>query len=385
MNGALTKIFDKEPVNTGRQPELDIAKAFLIFHLAPVHAIIESLSEEALAHGPAYFFDSIVGGIFGAPMFMFCMGVSMVYTRNPKPMRIAMRGLSILVIGLILNVFRYLIPFLAGYLISGDTETFLEPLPYMFFGNDILQFAGLAMLIMALLHQITEMLWVRGVPARRITSGIAVLVVALAMSIGGTTIIGTDMGNPVSNVLFGWLIGTEDAAGMVWSDFPLFQWFIFPAVGALFGELLIRTKDKARLYGVISSVCAVIAVLGMVYGISGRRGMFGEGQMCFQHLTFTDAMLALAGNVAALGLWYAVSGLLTDKVNGFLNAVSETINVSYCIHWVWVSCICMVAFPILGWEPGFWPVLALGIAIAFVSTATGFKYIKYKKARWKAS
>ena len=112
--------------------------------------------------------------------------------------------------------------------------------------------------------------------------------------------------------------------------------------------------------------------------------MFGPGQMCFQHLTFPDALLALAGTVAVLGLWYAVSGILTDRVMGLVNRISASINASYCIHWVWVSAICMVAIPILGpVEPAFWPILLLGIGIAVISTAMGMWYMKVRDRRNK--
>jgi len=374
--------FDKDPVNTGRQPELDLVKAFLILHLAPVHAVIETLPEEALAHGPAYYLDSVVGGMFGAPIFMFCMGVAMVYTRKRRPSQLAMRGISILLVGVILNIARYLIPFLIGYGITKDAKTFLEPLPYLFFANDILQLAGLSMLFMALLHAIAEK--IPGESSRRVGAGAAILLLSLAMSAVGTAFIGTDMGNLAGNIAWGWLIGTEDAAGKVLSDFPMLQWFVFPAAGAFYGELLIRMRDKKRFYLLVSPVCAVLTVIGLVIGITGRRGMFGPGQMCFQHLTFPDALLALVGTVAVLGLWYAVSGILTDRVMGLVNRISASINASYCIHWVWVSAICMVAIPILGpEEPAFWPILLLGIGIAVISTAMGMRYMKVRDRRKK--
>ena len=63
-------------------------------------------------------------------------------------------------------------------------------LPYYMFGNDVLQFAGLAMLVIALFMRLKF--------PRKV-----MFAIALAFSVAGTFLRGTDMGNDVLNIIFG--------------------------------------------------------------------------------------------------------------------------------------------------------------------------------------
>ena len=144
------KIFSPELVNTSRQWEMDLARAVIIFCLALIHVTIECTSDVGLCNGIPYLFDTIIGGPFSAPMYMFVMGVGMAYTRKNTPMEHFIRGFKILVVGYILNICRFLIPYSIGYWVTGDYAYYIEPLLYKVLGNDILVFAGLAMMLMAL-------------------------------------------------------------------------------------------------------------------------------------------------------------------------------------------------------------------------------------------
>ena len=73
------RIFSKEEINTERQWELDLARAVIIFCLALIHCTIECTSDEGLTSGIPYLFDTVIGGPFSAPMYMFVMGVGMAY------------------------------------------------------------------------------------------------------------------------------------------------------------------------------------------------------------------------------------------------------------------------------------------------------------------
>ena len=69
-------------INSGRQIEIDLARAVIIFCLPLIHCMIECTSDEGLTRGIPYLFDTIIGGPLSAPMYMFVMGVGMVYTRS---------------------------------------------------------------------------------------------------------------------------------------------------------------------------------------------------------------------------------------------------------------------------------------------------------------
>ena len=144
------RIFSEKVVNDGRQKELDMAKALMIFCLAFIHVTIECTPEEKLVSGIPYLFDSVIGGPFSAPMYMFAMGFGMAYVKDQRAEDFVIRGIKLAILGIVLNLCRFFIPFVLGYISTGDYDKFIAALPYRVFGNDILQFESLAMMIMGL-------------------------------------------------------------------------------------------------------------------------------------------------------------------------------------------------------------------------------------------
>ena len=315
------KIFSDNIVNSGRQQELDLAKAVMIFFLPFIHCTIECTSEYGLNYGLPFVFDTIIGGPLSAPMYMFAMGIGMVYTRHNAPGDYARRGIQIGIIGYALNICRFLIPFLVGYMITGDYARYIDPLPYRVFGNDILQFACLAMLIMALFVKLR-------------LSDMVILLICLGMSLLGTCLSGIDAGTPYGNIFLGYLIGTEDAAGKVFSDFPLLNWLIIPVCGYVFGKRLLHTKDKKLFYRLISPIGILITIVYFSVGIINGFGMFGEGQNCYYHLSTPDAIVSLAAALGMLGIYYVLSRYIPNRILSLTGEISRNINAVYCIHWV---------------------------------------------------
>lgn len=74
----------KDRVNTGRQPELDVAKVAAILYMVVIH-VYEEMSVVNYWVRPDSLFRTVLeflGGPLAAPVFMFAMGVGMVYTRH---------------------------------------------------------------------------------------------------------------------------------------------------------------------------------------------------------------------------------------------------------------------------------------------------------------
>ena len=322
-------VFSKEPLNTGRQLELDIGKALPILFLPFIHCTIECCTEEQMLTGIPYAFDMIIGGPMAAPMFMFCMGATIHFSKGNKAKRLLKRGLQMLLFGFLLNICRFLIPYLIGYAITGDVEQYLTPLPYDFFGNDVLQFAGLAMLAMALMLHFK-------LPKR------AMFGIALSFSVFSSFVRGVDFHNDVLNIILGWFIGTENEAGLIISDFPFLNWLIVPVCGYIFGWYLQRVKDKKRFYLSFSPVLLTAAIVYFVIGETYDIGMFAPGENAYYHMLTYDVAASLALTLGSLGLYAAVAHVLPPKVRGFFTYVSRNITAFYCIHWVFVSMIIRV-------------------------------------------
>lgn len=357
-------------INSGRQNELDLAKAVLAFCLALVHCIIECTSDEGLTSGIPYLFDTIIGGPFGAPMFMFVMGVGMVYTAKNRPEDHLARGFKLFVGAYIFNACRFFMPYMIGYGITGEHEKYIEPLMYKVLGNDILTFAGLAMMLIALLIKYK-------------VSNVGLVVISIIFSVVGTMLIGVDVGAPLGNIFLGYLIGTEDAAGMVLSDFPLLNWLIFPACGYVFGSVLKRVKDKDSFYLIVSIPALVAAAIYFAFGLHYNRGMFGEGQNCYYHMIVGDALASLALNIGMLGVYHFVSKVLPRTIMKLSRNISANLTAVYCIHWVLVSFIVNIFIYIVRGtqELPAGLTLLLGSAISVASIIIAHYFHTWKKRR----
>ena len=368
------RLYGDSAINCGRQKEFDLAKCGAILCLALIHCVIECTPEEQLVSGIPYLFDTVLGGPLSATVFMFAMGVGAVYQDSQSTRDGVLRGLRIMLISYMLNICRFLIPYLIGYGITGDTGKYIDPLLYKVLCNDVLLFAGMALVLIALFRKLKLKDW-------------QMAAIAFAASAAGTMLNGVDVNNALGNILLGYLIGTEDAAGMVMSYFPLLNWLVFPVSGYIFGKRLLRLKDKNLFYGILSAICVPVATIYYAVGIVYERGMFGEGQNCYYHLQFSDAVGAILSTLGVLGLCHFLIRHLPEWVSSLSQKISRNITSIYCIHWVLVVYITNLGLYI--WRGTqvlpVWQTLLLGAAIeiAAIYIAAIWQQIRKRVRGWQ--
>ena len=144
---------NKEVVNVGRQEELDWAKSLAIVAMICVH-VYEQLSIVDIEVVPTDAFRIIlefVAGPLTAPLFMFCMGVGIMYSNNSAPLQMVKRAFNLLRNGYLLSFFKgtilVAIALALGYTINWTLADSL-------FLVSILQFAGMAFLTIALMKKL---------------------------------------------------------------------------------------------------------------------------------------------------------------------------------------------------------------------------------------
>ena len=184
------------------------------------------------------------------------------------------------------------------------------------------------------------------------------------------------------NIFLGYIIGTDDATGLVISDFPLLNWLIMPVAGLVFGKVLIRVKDKDAFYRLICLPALIIPLLYFPIGIHYGWGMFGEGQNCYYHMKIWDIFvcICLCLDIGMLGVWHVLARSLGQRARVFFSEVSANITSIYCIHWVLVRSITNVIIYIRNgtqilplWET---MLLALAILIVTIIMAHYYKILK---------
>lgn len=358
-----------------RQPEVDMTKALVIFFLATIHAYVECSTDDQLWHGLPYFFDSILGGPWAAPMFIFSMGIGLAFTTRNKAIDLFRRSIHICLVGLLLNVCRYLIPSLVGFAITHDADYYITDLPYLFFGNDLLQFAALAMLLMSFLKFLKLTPW-------------KIFFIALGLNIAAMFFNDLWLDNMPLNVILGHFVGVNDPMGeeIVMSDFPLFIWFLMYASGLAFGDHIkhISVAQKETFYKWFSIPCFVLSVSVYIVEYVKQFGMMGgPGANVFYHLTTPEMFLCICTEFSMLGACFYISKFLPSKVMGIIEKISRAITSVYFIQWVLVWWAANVFIYIIRGSEYLesWQTLILGLILSVVSVALGVFYQEFLKKR----
>lgn len=316
----LKGLFSKQEVNTSRQWSIDFVKFVAIVGMVLVHTFIYIYGEEDMDQGFQYRLNNIYGGVLAAPAFMFAMGVGVAYSRKNNAKTMAVRGLKLLLAGYLLNAVRCLPQLLlwkGGY---GEEHfgMFIEEVNLF----DILQFAGVAFMLFALLR------WMKASP-------MVILLVALALSVFGTFVRSVDMGSTALNLLCYPFIGIH--VGDIWTSFPLANWFIFVAAGYWFGKLIRRCNDLDHLYALITPAAGFIFAIGMIYLTSNSTGMFSDiSDDLFYYLTPFDAFICIMGALLVAGFGHFIMPHEPQVAQREVKQVSSDVTRIYLIHWVFV-------------------------------------------------
>ena len=300
---------------SGRAFELDFAKALAIVFMVLVHCFETS----PIGHSEAYpIFGTVVeflGSQPAAAVFMFCMGVGMVYTRHSAPALLARRGVKLLIIGYGLNLYRAIVEVLGYFIGTSDAGELLGDFITSLLIVDILQFAGLAFLFFALIKRLDLSDKATGV----VVLGLLVLAPYLPR-----------FGEGWYSYLIGdfWYQNEETA-------FPLFQWLPFPMAGIYFGKYLKEATDKQRFYGYTAAVGAVLFALSTAIALYTDRSVQDFFDENYYNMNLLQVLWSLGVILLLLALYYFAVGTMRD------NALTETAtfcskNINQIYLWQWV-------------------------------------------------
>ena len=214
MAGKIREFFQREDINTGRQKNIDYAKAIAIFGMVLVHVMIYPYFG-GFNKGLGFVIGYILGGLLSAPVFMTSMGFGLCYTGKNDPKLIIKRGLKLVALNFILNALRSIYCIIAKSFQSDDV---LFSIFFHLFNGDILLFAGLAMILFGLLKFIKK------------NSNLWILIIAFVMVLIPTFFRITSNDNRVLAFTLGLFIPV-DLGGEPTIYFQLCSWFIYVAVG----------------------------------------------------------------------------------------------------------------------------------------------------------
>ena len=309
------KYFSNKPVNTDRQPEIDMSKAFMILLMIMIH-VFQGVAPEAKG-----FLQTIMGygaGFFGGGSFMIFMGISMRFSRHQDSKNLVTRGIALLTVSQLKNLLIDCIPGLIAYRLSGSDLFFEMMLGAM--QSDILTFAGLAFLLMALLKETKmrdEWILLLGVVMNFLMIPVANAVISPE--------------NYWVNRILGMFIVTADAL------FPLCQHFVFAAFGYLIGGFYTRITDKEALAKRVLMICVPIVTVYFALRFSVPFPFLPEYIPEDEPALGTDALAVCMDTLILIAVMYKISARI-GRTPAFVNHLSRHINSYYCISDVLSGC-----------------------------------------------
>ena len=298
-----------------RQYDLDLLKALAIIAMVFCHAVIRlGIRHDGFEEEFLYFFGEVILGEYlcVAHAFMFAMGVGLAYSHKSDPAHLMRRGVTLYLLAYVLNFFRYGMYALGRDLISGVYDP--ETLP-MLIGQDILQFAGLALLFTGVLRKLKLREW-------------HIFVVGVVLSAIGSTIRSADMGSYVLN----WLVGHFVFTTWKTSCFVFFSWYIFVAAGLLFGSVLSRTADQAPFYRRLLIVSGCVTVVYLVGSFVFGRWFLTPGRNYYAASPLEAAGLLSIDLTILSSFYFLLMRFPASRFRVFLE-MSRNMTLIYVIHW----------------------------------------------------
>jgi uncharacterized membrane protein len=340
-----------------RIESIDLARGMAVFFMIPVHVLI-TFSNHSANSGVLGMAVGFFGATPAAPVFMALMGMSFYFSRNTDFKTGVLRGFKIILLGYFLNLLRNVLPILAAkwcapslYMaVPEDLADFSKS----FFELDILQFAGLALILMAVLRELKANKWL-------------LLVLAVAVALPGPRLWGVTVGNPVAQHLLDYLWGNKPSASECignFVSFPFFPWFTFVLLGMFLGDTLKNSADFRKTFRRSGIAGLALVALSLPFLCHDFMGYFGD----YYHSGPLIMVFHCGFVLAWLGLCQlAVEFVPPNPLFRLLYGWSKDVNRIYMIQWTLImwAAVFAVGFETLGTaSSAVWMLLMLALTHA---------------------
>ncbi len=292
---------------------IDLARGLALLSMVMVHVLglygTPALNRSLLAAAIKF-----LGGPPSAPVLMFLMGTSLMFSRRSTLRDGLRRGGMLLFLAYLLNFLRGTLPALVGLRFGVIAPDDIPASPAsLFWAGDILHFAGLALILLALAR------WLFPRPAVWLT-------LAGAVAIGSPWLWGRMSGWSPLDRLLTLLWGATDSV-----SFPVFPWLCYPLTGMAFGYWLATSADRDRPFRRAAWTGLTLLLVGA--GVTWTHPAFHIGDYW---RSGPGAVIWITGFVL---LWLSLCHWLVKRVpaNPLLHLFyywSEHVTAFFCLHWM---------------------------------------------------
>ncbi len=325
----------KKPLT--RFGEFELLKAIAIIGLPAVHLMEEAMEKGFASPGLMKFGNAIlVLCAFGPSVFMVCMGFG-IGGGKTSPKNIRENGIQFLMIGLLLNIFRWFLPGLLRSLVLH--RNMMQDIDFCL-QSDIYYFTGLYFIFYSYLKE-----W--KIPI----SGI--IMISILMLTANTLL------TPVTHNMFPDLMDNDPTndtvpllvigsllGNLVYVDhtscFPLLSWAIFPSIGVLLGEILKKSDEETResIMKTVLGSSAVMLVSFLVflwdYNIDILKALVSPANDYITDLPNVILLLSLALLLVA-AFYYLCKRIGSSGFMAYMLRISTFIIPFYLLQWVIVA------------------------------------------------
>jgi uncharacterized membrane protein len=310
--------------HNNRLLSIDLARGLAVFFMIAVHTL-EVFANQEVKNSVFGQIISFLGGPPAAPVFMTLMGFSFIYSSKSALKPRLLRGVKIFLSGYVLNILRGLIPFrLATYLKLDVVKTFpIEKInEYTILTTvDILQFAGIALMLMSIIQalQLNKYL---------------ILLSAFLISMISPLLWGIKLDIPI----------IDQVLELFWGDlpvefgfiankiaFPVFPWLTFPLLGMFLGETVKNSIATNRIFNYFGLFGTFLLAIGVAISFTNYQYHFND----YYH-SRQGAMLFMCGFVMG---WLYLTKLILDNTpeNSLFDLLfrwSKGVTNIYFIQWI---------------------------------------------------
>ncbi|WP_376777036.1 heparan-alpha-glucosaminide N-acetyltransferase domain-containing protein [Flavobacterium covae] len=351
-------------MTNNRIAAIDFTRGISVFFLIIVHTMLIYGTLETQT-------ETTIGQIIiwlgrGAAMYLIAMGISFTFSRRQSFYAITKRALYILYIGYSLNFVKFIIPefifgglpyrFLNAYHLKTQT---LETTLFFLGLGDILQLAGITLLLIAFINQITNNKW--------IYFFLGLLIIIVSKELSGLKI----------NIL-----GLQYICDLFFSNqynvyFPVFPWSAFILMGVFLGKQLKEINNDTQIFFRNLAIQSLgLIVLGLSLVLTNYKYHFGD----YYHLGPGGSIILLG--IMMLSFW--ISNQLIIFLNpstqffSYIIYLSKNTTSIYFIQWTLINWG-MYVFGF--WSLNQWNVLALIILFTALTLCVNILYRKLKSRR----
>lgn len=357
----------REEINKERQYNFDIVKAIGIFFMVFCHSVmvLSFLNENSANDFWLIFADDVLGGFgFVAHAFALILGLGIVYSQKNTPKDLAKRGLKLFIIGYIFSFVTFgFWSIISGILGMMDIE---QVLIWCFYPN-ILHFAGLALLLIALFKKLK-------------LNNFWILVISLVLSIGFSFAPACPTNFPVLDCFISLFVMQNIRT----AGFPIVSWLVCPALGMVLADIIRRIKNLDKFYlwmligGAIIAIPYIVCTCVFGFFFTSTNTYFGISTLDLIGLLSVDAI----GYSSAYFLLKVVN---KDKFK-YVFMVARNITPIYFIHYIIIVTVYAMLILFEADCPPYWVMYLVGFLAlcAAIPLSEVYQNIKNKIVSKKA-